>query len=66
MMPGGTLADLLGTFFGTGRGAGIGLVIVIGGVIAIINGLAGYLIKPIREIETILPDRGVVDSNAVA
>ncbi len=33
----------------------MGLVIVIGGVVAIINGTAGYLIKLIRDIETILP-----------
>ena len=64
MMPGGALAGTLGAVFGTGRGAGIGLVIVIGGVLAIVNGVVGYLIRPIREIETILPDRGIVEQAA--
>jgi MFS family permease len=55
---GGRLAGVLGPVFGTGPGAGMGLVIVIGGVLAIINGIAGYLIKPIRDIETLLPSHG--------
>ncbi len=55
LIGGGKFASLLGPFFGTEPGAGMGLVIVIGGVIAVINGIAGYLIKPIREIESILP-----------
>ena len=54
-LQGGRLANTWGPIFGTDPGAGMGLVIVIGGVIAIINGIAGYLIKPIRDIETILP-----------
>ena len=56
LSPGGSLASTLGVLVGTGPGAGIGFVIVLGGVIAIIDGIAGYLIKPIREIESILPD----------
>jgi len=64
MVPGGAFAESLGPIFGTGRGAGIGVVIVIGGVIAILNGLAGYLIEPIREIETILPDQGISEKAA--
>ncbi len=51
----GSFASRFGPIFGTQPGAGMGLVIVIGGVIAIITGAAGYLIKPIREIEAILP-----------
>lgn len=56
LMPGGVLANSLGAVFGVGRGAGMGLVITIGGVMAVANGIAGYLIEPIREIESILPD----------
>jgi len=58
LMNGGGVFDFLGTVFGTSAGAGMGLVIVIGGIVAIITGTAGYLIKSIREIETILPDHG--------
>ena len=56
LSPGGSLADSLGMIMGTGPGAGIGFSIVLGGVIAIALGIAGYLIKPIREIEILLPD----------
>jgi MFS family permease len=51
----GRFGEIFGPIFGTDPGAGMGLVIVIGGIIAVINGIAGYVIKPIREIETILP-----------
>ena len=56
LTPGGYLASTLGKLVGTGPGAGIGFVIVLGGILAIIIGIAGYMIKPIREIESILPD----------
>jgi len=52
----GKFADVFGPVFGTDPGAGMGFVIVIGGIIAIMNGIAGYMIKPIREIEDILPN----------
>jgi MFS family permease len=51
----GRFSALFGPFFGTGPGAGMGLIIFIGGIIAVVNGIAGYVIKPIREIEEILP-----------
>jgi len=56
MMPSGILVGTHGSYFGIGRGAGIGVVIFIAGVKAIFNGLLGYLVRPIREIETLLPD----------
>jgi MFS family permease len=56
LMPGGSLANSLGKLTGTGAGAGIGLIVVIGGIFAILTGVAGYLFKPVREIETLLPD----------
>jgi len=46
----------LGFIYGTEYGAGMGMVITIGGIISILVGIAGYLIKPIRDIEEILPD----------
>jgi MFS transporter, DHA3 family, macrolide efflux protein len=48
----------VGSLLGTAHGTGMGLVIAIGGVISVLAGVAGYLIKPIRDIEEILPDYG--------
>lgn len=58
----GRLRDL-GFIFGTDFGAGMGLVITIGGILSVLVGFAGYLIKPIREIEELLPDhqQAIVD-----
>jgi MFS family permease len=61
LLPEGSLSTTLGPFVGTGAGAGIGFVIVIGGFVAIFNGILGYLVKPIREIESILPDHGAAE-----
>ena len=60
-LTGGSLSTTLGDYLGTGPGTGIGFVIIIAGVIAIFNGLLGYLIKPIREIETLLPDHQMIE-----
>jgi MFS transporter, DHA3 family, macrolide efflux protein len=56
LLSGGSLANILGKIAGTGPGAGMGLTILIGGILAIITGVAGYAIKSIREIEILLPD----------
>jgi len=56
LQSGGTLVPLFGEIAGVGTGAGYGMTILLGGVVAILVGVAGYLIRPIREIETILPD----------
>jgi hypothetical protein len=39
-----------------GPGAGTGLTIFIGGIIAVLLGIMGYAIESIRDIETIMPD----------
>jgi DHA3 family macrolide efflux protein-like MFS transporter len=57
LMSGGALVSSLGSIFGVGHGAGMGFTIFIGGIIAIITGILGYLIEPIREIESIMPDQ---------
>ncbi|MFP3853097.1 MAG: MFS transporter [Anaerolineales bacterium] len=59
MAPQGSLAPLLGPIFGTGEGAGMGLMIGIGGLLALLTGIAGFLIPSIRYIETRLPDHPV-------
>jgi MFS family permease len=53
--PGG-LANAFDWLVGTGPGAGFGLVIVIGGLLTAAVGVSCWLIRPVREIETLLPD----------
>jgi DHA3 family macrolide efflux protein-like MFS transporter len=50
------LSRTFGGLFGTGPGAGMGLLIFFCGSMAALVGLSGYFIRPIRESETILPD----------
>lgn len=63
MQPEGWLAPILGPIFGAGAGAGIGVTIAFSGVLAITTGLLGYLVRPIRNIEDLLPDHGLVAEN---
>lgn len=56
MLEGGSLAPLFGPLVGTGPGAGLSLLFIFVGAIASLNGLAGYLIPAIRNVEEILPD----------
>ena len=51
-----TLAHLLGPWFGTGPGAGMGILITICGVGAALAGLFGYMVPVIRNVEVLLPD----------
>lgn len=66
LMPGGGLVDSLSLIFGVGQGAGMGLTIFIGGIIAVATGIMGYLIEPIREIETRMPDQDVSEKAAAS
>lgn len=50
------LARTFGGLFGTGPGSGMGLLFFFAGIMAAIVGFSGYLFKPIRDVETILPD----------
>jgi len=50
------LSRLFGGLFGTGPGAGMGVLLFISGMLAAMVGLSGYLIKPVCDAETILPD----------
>jgi MFS family permease len=60
MMPGGSLASTFGWLVGNGPGAGMGLILVLAGVGAMLSGLVGYLVRPVRNVEEILPDHDVV------
>ena len=50
------LARALAPLVGTGPGAGMGLMFVLVGLLGAVGALAGLAYRPIREIETILPD----------
>ncbi|MEM9504433.1 MAG: MFS transporter, partial [Cyanobacteria bacterium P01_E01_bin.43] len=56
MMPGGRLAPLLGATFGTGRGAGMAVLYTSAAIAMILIGLCGYLYRPLRTVESTLPD----------
>ena len=56
MMGNTALARTFGGLFGTGPGAGMGLLFFFAGIMAAIVGFSGYLFKPIRDAEIILPD----------
>ena len=56
MRSGGTLAQTWGWLFGTGPGAGMGLLITLTGLAGIAIGLIGYTVPAIRQAEEILPD----------
>jgi len=56
MRAGGALAKVFGGLLGTGPGAGIALLFVITGGLGTCVALGAYLIRPIRDVETIIPD----------
>ena len=56
MRSGGSLSGLFGPLLGTGPGSGMGLLMVLGGLLAAFAGVIGYMSFSVRNIETILPD----------
>ncbi|MCW5312709.1 MFS transporter [Nostoc sp. KVJ3] len=57
MMPDGNLAPILGWIFGTGKGSGMAVLYLISSLGMLLIGLSGYAFRPLRDVETILPDR---------
>jgi hypothetical protein len=51
-----SLATIFGPIYGTGPGAGMGLLISFAGLGAAMVGLSGFFIPPVRDAENILPD----------
>jgi MFS family permease len=56
MRPGGSWTNTLGWLFGTGPGAGMGVLVALTGLIAVAVGIVGYAIPAIYQAETLLPD----------
>jgi hypothetical protein len=56
MQPSGVLAGWLGWLFGSGTGAGIGLMLTCIGLLGAAFALSGYLVRPVRAAEDMLPD----------
>ncbi len=52
----GTLSKVFGSLVGTGPGAGMGLMFVLGGGIAAVIAILAYTIPSLREVEQRLPD----------
>ena len=60
MAVGGDLVGRFGGLFGVGVGSGYGVLLFIGGLIAFLTGVIGWLIPRIRTIEDILPDHRII------
>jgi MFS transporter, DHA3 family, macrolide efflux protein len=56
MMPTGSLAPIFGNIVGVGKGAGIGLMSALSGILGILIIAVAYLIPSVTRIETLLPD----------
>lgn len=56
MMPGGSLAPILGGVFGTGAGSGMALQLALFSFIVVLICLGSYAFPALRDIEDILPD----------
>lgn len=57
MQEGGSLVPIFGSIVGVGDGPGMSLLIIASGLLGILVGIAGYLVKTVRDIEVILPDQ---------
>ena len=54
--PSSFLATTFGSVIGTGPGRGMALLFVIGGAIAALIGITGYVFRALRDVDTLLPD----------
>jgi MFS family permease len=65
MRAGGSLAGTFGGLVGVGPGAGMALLMAMGGLLAAAVGAGGYLFPVIRNAEDILPDHDAKAAEAV-
>jgi hypothetical protein len=64
MREGGGLTGAFGWLVGTGPGAGMALLIIVTGLMAMTVGVSGYLFPAVRNAEDILPDHDAVTAPA--
>jgi len=64
MLSNGAIQSIFGPIVGRGPGAGMGLIIVIGGAIAGLIALFAYSIPTLREVETRIPDHDEIVAEA--
>jgi DHA3 family macrolide efflux protein-like MFS transporter len=60
----GTLADSVGQLIGVGPGRGIALAFMVCGVLFILLSVVGFLYKPLRNIQSDLPDPAKADGGS--
>ncbi len=56
LMADGALAQSLGPFLGTGKGRGMGLMLMVAGLMPILGALFGFLNPRVRHLEAEIPD----------
>ena len=56
MMPGGILAGVFGPLVGVGHGAGMALMFVLFGGVALLVSVASFMVRDIRDVEVLIPD----------
>jgi len=57
--PASAPARLLGPAFGTGPGAGMGIIIAVSGLLVVLSSAIAWSFRAVREVESILPDHEV-------
>jgi hypothetical protein len=66
MMPGGVLSGVFGWLVGLGSGAGMALLCVCAGLLAIGVALIGYAIPLVRNVEETIPDHDLALQEALS
>jgi hypothetical protein len=56
MMPGGLLTRAFGQLVGVGRGAGMALMFVLFGGVALLVSVASFMVRDVRDVEVLVPD----------
>jgi hypothetical protein len=66
MMENGSLTGVFAGLVGTGPGAGMSLIFIFAGLMAMMVGISGYFVPAIRNVETILPDHDTLPDVSIA